>query len=64
MLVVSVACAWSVHSDYATLGAAMMTKALAVVMVGEHTERPTRIGKRNGVVPRCRVRGETEEKRR
>ena len=35
-----------------------------VIVVGKHAERAARIGKRNGVVPRRRVCGETAEKRR
>ena len=35
-----------------------------VIMVGEHAERAARIGKRNGVAARCRLRQATAEKRR
>ena len=35
-----------------------------VIMVGEHVERAARIGKRNGVAARCRLRQATAEKRR
>jgi len=35
-----------------------------VIMVGEHAERAARIGKRNGVAARCRLRQAKAEKRR
>ena len=34
------------------------------ITVGEHAERTARIGKRNGVAARCRLRQATAEKRR
>lgn len=35
-----------------------------VIMVGKHAERAARIGRRNGVAARCRLRQATAEKRR
>ena len=35
-----------------------------VIVVGKHAERAARIGKRNGVAARCRLRQATAEKRR